>query len=102
MSIIVNIGMWFERFVIIMSLHRDYLPSSWSYYTPSWPEVGFYLGSFGLFFTCYFLFAKYFPVIAIAEIKFILKTSGDKYKEEMKPIDVQSEEEFIEQQAHHH
>jgi Ni/Fe-hydrogenase subunit HybB-like protein len=102
MSIIVNIGMWFERFVIIMSLHRDYLPSSWSYYTPSWPEIGFYLGSFGLFFTCYFLFVKYFPVVAIAEIKFILKHSGDKYKEEMKPIDVQDEGEFIEQQAHHH
>ncbi len=101
MSIVVNIGMWFERFVIIMSLHRDYLPSSWSYYTPTWPEVGFYLGSFGLFFTCFFLFAKYFPVIAIAEIKFILKTSGDNYKEEMKVIETQSTEQFIEANAHH-
>ena len=102
MSIIVNIGMWFERFVIIMSLHRDYLPSSWSYYTPSWPEVGFYLGSFGLFFTCYFLFAKYFPVIAIAEIKFILKTSGQNYKDKMNTIESQKTEQFIEEQAHHH
>jgi molybdopterin-containing oxidoreductase family membrane subunit len=102
MSIIVNIGMWFERFVIIMSLHRDYLPSSWSYYTPSWPEVGFYLGSFGLFFTCYFLFAKYFPVIAIAEIKFILKTSGENYKREMLPIEDVSTDHFIEEQSHHH
>ncbi len=87
MSIVVNIGMWFERFVIIVtSLYRDYIPGSWSYYSPTWPEVGFYLGTFGLFFTCFFLFAKYFPVIAIAEIKFILKTSGNNYKEKMAPI----------------
>ena len=102
MSIIVNIGMWFERFVIIMSLHRDYLPSSWSYYTPSWTEVAFYLGSFGLFFTCYFLFAKYFPVIAIAEIKFILKTSGDNYKKEMVKYEHQDNEVFLAEQSHHH
>jgi Ni/Fe-hydrogenase subunit HybB-like protein len=101
MSIVVNIGMWFERFVIIMSLHRDYLPSAWSYYTPTWPEVGFYLGSFGLFFTCFFLFAKYFPVIAIAEIKFILKTSGDNFKEGMTTIETKSTEQFIEENAHH-
>jgi molybdopterin-containing oxidoreductase family membrane subunit len=88
MSIVVNIGMWFERFVIIVtSLYRDYIPGSWSYYSPTWPEVGFYLGTFGLFFTCFFLFAKYFPVIAIAEIKFILKTSGNNYKEQMAPIE---------------
>ena len=56
MSVIVNIGMWFERFVIIVtSLYRDYLPSSWStYYTPTIWEIGFYLGTFGLFFTCLF------------------------------------------------
>jgi quinol:cytochrome c oxidoreductase quinone-binding subunit 1 len=85
-----------------MSLHRDYLPSSWSYYTPSWPEVGFYLGSFGLFFTCYFLFAKYFPVIAIAEIKFILKTSGQNFKDQMNSIEEKSNEQFIEEQMHAH
>jgi molybdopterin-containing oxidoreductase family membrane subunit len=101
MSIIVNIGMWFERFVIIMTLHRDYLPSSWSYYSPSWPELGFYLGTFGLFFTCFFLFAKYFPVIAIAEIKFILKTSGENYKNEMLKIEEQSNEEFMHEQLSH-
>jgi molybdopterin-containing oxidoreductase family membrane subunit len=101
MSIVVNIGMWFERFVIIMAVHRDYVPSSWSYYTPSWPEVGFYLGTFGLFFTCYFLFAKYFPVVAIAEIKFILKNSGNNYKEQMKEIDQKTKEEFAEECAHH-
>ena len=60
MSILINIGMWFERFVIIVtSVYRDYLPSSWStYYSPTIWEVGFYMGTFGLFFTCYFLFAK--------------------------------------------
>lgn len=102
MSIIVNIGMWFERFVIIVtSLYRDYLPGSWTYYSPTWPEIGFYLGTFGLFFTCFFLFAKYFPVIAIAEIKFVLKTSGESYKKKMQVIDEKSTEEFIREQAHH-
>jgi molybdopterin-containing oxidoreductase family membrane subunit len=85
MSVIVNIGMWFERFVIIVtSLYRDYLPSAWSvYYSPTIWEIGFYLGTFGLFFTCFFLFAKYFPVIAIAEIKYVLKTTGESYKDKM-------------------
>ena len=103
MSIVVNIGMWFERFVIIVtSLYRDYIPGSWSYYSPTWPEVGFYLGTFGLFFTCFFLFAKYFPVIAIAEIKFILKTSGNNYKEQMAPIEEKSVEEFAHELEHAH
>jgi len=103
MSIVVNIGMWFERFVIIVtSLYRDYIPGSWSYYSPTWPEVGFYLGTFGLFFTCFFLFAKYFPVIAIAEIKFILKTSGNNYKEKMAPIEEKSVEEFAHEMEHVH
>lgn len=103
MSIIVNIGMWFERFVIICtSLYRDYLPSSWSYYRPSWPEVGFYMGTFGLFFTCFFLFAKYFPVIAVAEIKFVLKTSGESFKRDnMEKLEPLSAEEF-EHIAHGH
>lgn len=102
MSIIVNIGMWFERFVIICtSLYRDYLPSSWSYYRPSWPEVGFYMGTFGLFFTCFFLFAKYFPVIAVAEIKSVLKTSGESFKKDMEKYEQQPAEQF-EAGLHHH
>ncbi|MGZ5303728.1 MAG: NrfD/PsrC family molybdoenzyme membrane anchor subunit, partial [Bacteroidia bacterium] len=73
-SIFVNIGMWFERFVIIVtSLHRDFLPSSWAMYTPTWVEVLIFVGTFGLFFTCFLLFAKYLPVIAIAEVKSIFK-----------------------------
>ncbi|MBX2985338.1 MAG: polysulfide reductase NrfD [Bacteroidia bacterium] len=76
LSIIVNVGMWFERFVIIVtSLHREYLPSGWALYSPSWVEIGIYLGTFGMFFTFFFLFAKFLPVINIAEIKTILKDS---------------------------
>ena len=103
MSIIVNIGMWFERFVIIVtSLYRDYLPSSWAtYYSPTIWEVGFYLGTFGLFFTCYFLFSKFMPVIAIAEIKHILKKSGESYKEKMDVIEEEPVEEFAEEALHH-
>ncbi|MBT8218245.1 MAG: polysulfide reductase NrfD [Bacteroidia bacterium] len=80
LSLVINMGMWFERFVIIATtLARDYLPSSWSYYVPSWVEIGVYLGTFGLFFTLYLLFTRVAPVVAIAEIKHILKSSGDQY-----------------------
>jgi Ni/Fe-hydrogenase subunit HybB-like protein len=79
-SIFVNIGMWFERFVIIVtSLHRDYLPSSWAMYSPTWVEIGMFIGSLGLFFTLFFLFAKFLPVIAIAEVKSIVKTSASEH-----------------------
>ena len=78
MSIIVNIGMWFERFVIIVtSLHRDFIPSSWTMYTPTIVEFAILLGSFGLFFTLYFLFCRYLPTINMAEIKTILPTHHD-------------------------
>ena len=80
LSIVVNIGMWFERFVIIATtLARDYLPSSWSLYSPSWVEIGIYMGTFGLFFTCYLIFARVAPVVAVAEIKHILKSAGNQY-----------------------
>jgi Ni/Fe-hydrogenase subunit HybB-like protein len=104
MSIIVNIGMWFERFVIIVtSLYRDYLPSSWPfYYRPTIWEVGFYLGTFGLFFTCYFLFSKFFPVIAVAEIKHILKKSGESYKAKVGEVERQPVEAFVLEHAHDH
>jgi molybdopterin-containing oxidoreductase family membrane subunit len=79
MSIIVNIGMWFERFVIIVtSVHRDYLPSSWSMFYPTMYDVGEYVFTFGLFFTAFFLFAKFFPVINMAEVKSIIKSSSEK------------------------
>tara|TARA_B100000900_G_scaffold121742_1_gene102750 strand:- start:742 stop:1380 length:639 start_codon:yes stop_codon:yes gene_type:complete len=81
LSIVVNIGMWFERFVIIVtSLHRDFLPSSWSMFYPTFVDVGVYVFTFGLFFTFFFLFAKFFPVINMAEVKSIIKLTGEKVK----------------------
>lgn len=82
LSIIVNIGMWFERFVIIMtSLHRDYLPSSWAMFYPTMYDIGDYIFSFGLFFTLFLLFAKFLPVVNMAEVKAILKSSSAKVSE---------------------
>ncbi len=69
-SITTNIGMWFERFVIIAtSLTRDYLPSSWGYFHPTWVDMCTFLGTFGLFFTLFLLFARFLPMIAISEVK---------------------------------
>ncbi|MGE0589779.1 MAG: NrfD/PsrC family molybdoenzyme membrane anchor subunit [Cyclobacteriaceae bacterium] len=79
LSIIVNIGMWFERFVIIVtSLHRDYLPSSWSMFYPTMYDLGEYILTFGFFFCAFLLFAKFFPVINMAEVKSIIKSSSEK------------------------
>jgi molybdopterin-containing oxidoreductase family membrane subunit len=65
--------MWFERFVIIVtSLHRDFIPSNWSAYQPTWVEVCTLLGSFGLFFTLFLLFVRFLPMVAMAEVKSIL------------------------------
>jgi len=72
-SLLVNVGMWFERFIIIVSsLERDFLPSSWASYSPTSIEIATLIGSFGLFFTCFLLFCRFVPVIAIAEIKGVL------------------------------
>jgi Ni/Fe-hydrogenase subunit HybB-like protein len=72
-SILVNIGMWFERFVIIVTtLHRDYLPSSWGSFSPTWFDWATYLGSIGAFFTLFLLFIRWIPMIAIAEVKMVL------------------------------
>jgi Ni/Fe-hydrogenase subunit HybB-like protein len=69
-SIVINIGMWFERFVIIVtSLHRDYLPSSWGMYHPTWVDIGCFTGSLGLFFTLFSLFIRWIPMIAMFEVK---------------------------------
>ena len=80
-SIVVNVGMWFERFVIIVtSLHRDYLPSSWTMFSPTFVDIGIFIGTIGFFFTLFLLYARTFPVIAQAEVKSILKSSGERYK----------------------
>lgn len=81
MSIVVNIGMWFERFVIIVtSLHRDYLPSSWTMFHPTFVDIGCFIGTIGIFFVLFLLFARFFPVLPLNELKTILKSSGEQYK----------------------
>ena len=81
LSIVVNIGMWFERFVIIVtSIHRDYTPGAWGEFHPSVTDIGFFVGTLGIFFTLFLLFARYFPVLALNELKTILKVSGESYK----------------------
>ncbi len=73
-SLLINVGMWFERFIIIVtSLHRDYLPSNWTSYRPTPIEVATLAGSFGLFFTLFLLFCRFLPVIAMAEVKGVLR-----------------------------
>jgi molybdopterin-containing oxidoreductase family membrane subunit len=73
LSICVNIGMWFERFVIIVtSLHRDYLPANWGYYKPTIVDVLTFAGTFGLFLTLFLLFLRFVPLIAIAEVKSVI------------------------------
>ena len=72
-GVLVNIGMWFERFVIVVtSLHRDFLPSSWGMYIPTFYDYGILLGSFGLFFTLILLFVRTLPVVSISEVKAVL------------------------------
>ncbi|MFN7791226.1 MAG: hydrogenase, partial [Cyclobacteriaceae bacterium] len=78
LSLIVNMGMWFERVVIIVSyIHRDYVPSSWSMFHPTIYDMGEYIFTFGLFFSAFLLFAKFFPVINMAEVKSIIKSSSE-------------------------
>ena len=72
-TIFVNIGMWFERFVIVVtSLAQDFLPSSWGYFSPTWVDIFTFVGTFGLFMTLFLLFIRYLPVLAIAEIKGVM------------------------------
>jgi molybdopterin-containing oxidoreductase family membrane subunit len=71
--ILVNIGMWFERFVIIVgSLSRDFLPSSWGEFSPTWVDIGMLIGSFGMFFMFFLLFCRFLPMVAMAEVKAVL------------------------------
>jgi molybdopterin-containing oxidoreductase family membrane subunit len=72
-AVLINIGMWFERFVIVVSsLSRDYLPSAWGSYSPTWVELLTLAGSFGLFFTLFLLFLRAAPIIAMAEVKTVM------------------------------
>ena len=69
-SILANVGMWFERFVIVVgSLYQDFIPGNWGYYKPTWVDVCTYLGTFGLFFAMFLLFIRFLPLIATSEVK---------------------------------
>ncbi len=77
-SIFVNIGMWFERFVItVTSLHRDFLPANWGMYQWSWFDTGVLVGSFGMFLTLFLLYLRLFPAVSIAEVKPVLHVGYD-------------------------
>ncbi len=64
--------MWFERYVIVLTLSRDYLPSSWDMYKPSFVDVMTFVGSFGLFLMLFLLFLRFLPMVAMAEVKGVL------------------------------
>jgi molybdopterin-containing oxidoreductase family membrane subunit len=79
-AILINVGMWFERFVIVVSsLAADFLPSSWAYYSPTFVDIGLFVGSFGLFFTLFLLFLRFVPMIAITEVKAVLPQADPHY-----------------------
>lgn len=82
-SIFINIGMWFERFVIVVtSLSRDFLPANWDYYSPSIWDILTFVGSFGLFFTLFLLFIRVLPMISMSEVKGVLpEADPHHYKE---------------------
>jgi molybdopterin-containing oxidoreductase family membrane subunit len=80
-SILINIGMWFERFnIVITSLSNDYLPSAWASYSPTFVEVATYLGTLGIFASGVLLFFRYVPMIAISEVKAVNKFQIKKKK----------------------
>ncbi|HKI88139.1 MAG TPA: NrfD/PsrC family molybdoenzyme membrane anchor subunit, partial [Draconibacterium sp.] len=73
-SIIINVGMWFERFnIVVSSLSKDFLPANWATYHPTWVEMGFFIGTLGMFMTGVLLFFRFLPIIAISEIKGVAK-----------------------------
>ena len=89
-SILVNIGMWFERFVIIVtSLVRDFLPSNWGYFSPTVFDVLVLIGSFGLFFTFFLLFCRFLPIIALSEVKGVMPQANPHHSHEPKPAEAE-------------
>jgi len=80
-SIVINIGMWFERFdIIVIVLSKGHLPSTWDRFEPTFVDIGIFIGTLGFFFVLFLLYARTFPVIAQAEVKTILKKTGEHYK----------------------
>ncbi len=81
-SLLINVGMWFERFVIVVtSLSKDFLPTAWDYYTPTFWDIATLVGSFGLFFTLFLLFLRFLPMVAMSEVKGILPQADPHYGE---------------------
>jgi len=87
-SIFINIGMWFERYVIVVtSLSKDFLPSGWAVYKPTFIEISIYIGTLGLFLLGVLLFFRFVPMIAISEVKHVMKETT-------------TDEAFIEEESH--
>ncbi len=84
-SILINVGMWFERFVIVVTLSRDYLPSSWDYFSPTIFDWACFAGSFGLFFFLFLLFLRFLPMVAISEVKAVLPQADPHHGDEHGP-----------------
>jgi molybdopterin-containing oxidoreductase family membrane subunit len=80
-ALVINIGMWFERFnIIVVDLSKGRTPSGWAMFQPTFVDIGIFMGTIGFFFVLFLLYARTFPVIAQAEVKTILKSSGERYK----------------------
>ena len=72
-AILINVGMWFERYnIIVSSLVEDFIPGSWGHYEPSLIEIGLTFGSFGWFFFWFLIFCKFFPIVSMSELKLIM------------------------------
>ncbi len=99
-SIIVNIGMWFERFMIsVASLSTDFMPSAWDYYSPTFWDIITYIGTFGLFFTFFLLFLRFLPMVAIAEVKGVMpQADPHNYDEETNEFDIEKTKPVVVQQ----
>jgi len=86
-SILINIGMWFERFVIIVtSMHRDYLPSAWGYFSPTVVDIGIYVGTIGTFMMLFLLFIRWVPMIAMSEVKGALPQADPSHRGDETPV----------------
>ena len=102
-TVVINIGMWLERFVIVItSLHRDYMPSAWGMYYPTVWDWATYIGTIGMFLFFIFLFVCYLPVISIFEMRELVKEQRDEMEEEHphlavveRPVDVDDAESAV-------
>jgi molybdopterin-containing oxidoreductase family membrane subunit len=79
LALVINVGMWMERFIIVVtSLHRDFLPSSWGMYSPTRWDWAIYVGTIGLFLALLFLFIRFLPMISIFEMRELVEETSTK------------------------